>query len=569
MISQTAIRAIRGIQQSLELPPLFAIPAPTEPRGVVYTRRWVVDLLLDLAGYRSENNLVDAIAVEPAAGEGAFLGRMIERLTDSCLRMGRPLSDCGKSLIAYELDPTSAKRARYSALNMLTSKGIDGSIAERLVVSWLRVGDYLFESTGINADFVIGNPPYIRLEAIPEQTAGIYRNTYPTMKGRADLYIAFFEAALRQLNIGGTCAFICADRWMRNQYGAELRDLITSSFAVDVLLEMHNADAFHDEVNAYPAVTIIRRKQQCSAVVAVAGPGIEHIASATISGALLQSSQDKGVDEHNGLRAARVATWFKGRDPWPCQSPEQLALLRRLEERFLPLEVNARVGIGIATGNDGVFITKDAQLVEPSRLLKLAMARDTSSGSMKWSGHYLINPWAQKGLVNLDDYPRMQRYLGKHAEALKRRHTAIKAKNGWYKTIDKVNHKLTSKRKLYIADIKSILDPVLDDGETYPHHNLYFIESDEWNLEVLGGLLISAVGRFFVDCYGVRMRGGYMRFQAQYLRRIRIPDTRALSPEEETGLIRAFRRRDRISATQIALKVYGIDEREMEIAVGY
>jgi hypothetical protein len=90
------------------------------------------------------------------------------------------------------------------------------------------------------------------------------------MKGRADLYVAFFEAALRQLKPGGTCAFICADRWMRNQYGAELRNLITSAFALDVVIEMHNADAFHDEVDAYPAITIIRRQAQGPAVVASA-----------------------------------------------------------------------------------------------------------------------------------------------------------------------------------------------------------------------------------------------------------------------------------------------------------
>ena len=74
-----------------------------------------------------------------------------------------------------------------------------------------------------------------------------------------------------------------------------------------------------------------------------------------------------------------------------------------------------------------------------------------------------------------------------------------------------------------------MLDPVLDRGETYPHHNLYFIQSDEWDLEVLGGLLMSAVGQFFVESYGVRMRGGYLRFQAQYLRRIRVPSPKALS----------------------------------------
>ena len=99
-----------------------------------------------------------------------------------------------------------------------------------------------------------------------------------------------------------------------------------------------------------------------------------------------------------GLHAARVDSWFKGGDPWPCQSPEQLALLRRLEDEFPPLEANAKVGIGVATGNDKVFVTKDAHLVEPSRLLKLAMAKDISSGKMQWSGHYLVDPWNSDGL---------------------------------------------------------------------------------------------------------------------------------------------------------------------------
>src|SRR5260370_30924642 len=105
----------------------------------------------------------------------------------------------------------------------------------------------------------------------------------------------------------------------------------------------------------------------------------------------------------------------------------------------------------------------------------------------------------------------MRAYFEEHALALKKRHTAVKNQRGWYKTIDRVTHSLTSKPKLYIADIKNMLDPVLDRGETYPHHNLYFIQAEGWDLEVLGGLLMSAVGQFFVASYGVRMRGGYWR----------------------------------------------------------
>ncbi|MGA9669070.1 MAG: Eco57I restriction-modification methylase domain-containing protein, partial [Terracidiphilus sp.] len=541
-------------------------------RGVVYTKRWVVELLLDLAGYTSSANLVDALAIEPAAGDGAFLCMMIERLADSCRRLNRPITDCRDSLIAYELDHVSAECTRFRAAQVLKDHGVVPLAADSLVRGWVHTGDYLCDSVGIEADFVIGNPPYVRLEDIPDETARHYRRVYSTMCGRADLYVAFFEGALRQLKDGGICAFICADRWMRNQYGVELRELITSGFSVDVVIEMHNAEAFHDEVDAYPAITVIRRGRQGSAVVASAGPEVADVPSLMLAASLLKNSANKGHERSHlpvGLRAAHVSGWFKGGDPWPCDTPRQLALLRRLEDSFAPLETNAKVGIGVATGNDRIFITTDAGLVEPERLLKLAMAKDISGGVMKWSGHYLVDPWSGGGLVKLEHYPRLHSYFVENEAALKKRHTAINNAYGWYKTIDRVTHALAEKPKLYIADIKNTLDPVLDRGETYPHHNLYFIQSENWDLEVLGGLLISAVGQFFIESYGVRMRGGYLRFQAQYLRRIRVPDPKKLSKANALKLATAFRARDRQLATQIALEVYGIDEREMELAIGH
>jgi hypothetical protein len=539
-----------------------------EQKGVVYTKRWVVELLLDLAGYRAEANLVNAVAVEPAAGEGAFLGPMIERLADSCRKLGKPISACRESLIAYELSEESAARARALAVRILTARDVEGPVAERLAEGWIRTGDYLLDALGINADFVLGNPPYVRLEDIPEDTAAIYRQSYPTMRGRADLYVALFEAALRQLNDDGTCAFICADRWMRNQYGGDLRELVTAAYAVDVVMEMHHADAFHDEVDAYPAVTVIRRREQRSTVVASASAETESVSPLALSEALTSTALGGTPDLPAGLRMARIDTWFNGSDPWPCSSPEQLALLRRLESSFPTLETNARVGIGVATGNDGVFITRDGDLVEQSRLLKLGLAGDIGEGTMKWSGHYLVNPWTCGGLVNLAEYPRLRAYFETNEAALKKRHTAARNIRGWYKTLDRVNHSLTSQPKLYIADIKSVLDPVLDRGETYPHHNLYFVQSDDWDLEVLGGLLMSDVGQFFVKSYGVRMRGGYFRFQAQYLRRIRVPHPKTLSNAQSTVLADAFRSRDRQRATRAALELYGIGEREMERAIG-
>ena len=541
-----------------------------EPKGVVFTKAWVVELLLDLAGYDDRANLVDAVAIEPAAGEGAFLVPMALRLVRSCLRQNRPVSDCETSLIAYELDDASVDAARGAVTLALRSADMPKADAERLAGRWVRAGDYLFEASQLpQADFVIGNPPYIRLEDIPPENASLYRDAYPTMRGRADLYVAFFEAALRQLKGKGVCAYICADRWMLNQYGAELRRLVTRGYGVETVVEMHNADAFDDDVSAYPAITVIRRAPQGRAVVARAGAGIDPASGHDLAASLRGAGDGQASPLPAGLVAAVVDRWFTGSDPWPCGSPARLAVLRQLEDRFEPLEsddTGTRVGIGVATGLDKVFITRDASLVEPSRLLKLAMAQDTDSGHLQWSGRYLVNPWDAQGLVDLKRYPRLASYLGQHAGPLKARHTARKNPRDWHRTIDRVSLELTGKPKLYIHDIKDYFNPVLDAGETYPHHNLYFILSEGWNLEVLGGLLLSSIGQLFIEAYGVRMRGGYLRFQAQYLRRVRVPKPEAITQTQTDRLIEAFRRRDRTLATAVANEVYQVNAAEVALA---
>jgi len=79
-------------------------------------------------------------------------------------------------------------------------------------------------------------------------------------------------------------------------------------------------------------------------------------------------------------------------------------------------------------------------------------------------------------------------------------------------------------------------------GGYYPHHNLYFVVSEAWDPEVLGGLLLSDIANLFVGAYCVRMRGGTYRFQAQYLRRIRVPELGSVKPASARALARAFTR---------------------------
>ncbi|MGA5701454.1 Eco57I restriction-modification methylase domain-containing protein [Peterkaempfera bronchialis] len=542
------------------------LPAPQAEavqHGEVFTRRWVVEAILDLVGYTTDRDLAGMRLVEPACGAGAFLGVICERLSAVCRQHGRSIREAAGAVTAFDLLDRNVQRSRDVVTQRLRADGWAEDDIAAVARSWVRRGDYLLqEPTGQGADFVVGNPPYIRLEDVPDQRMKAYRAACASMGGRADIYIGFYEVGLRSLKPGGVLGFICADRWMRNQYGRRLRELVSSRYSVDLVLTLHDVDAFHDQVSAYPAITVISNAAQGAAVAADTtkqfGPQ-----EAEDFRAWVGASQQSRVSTP-AYHAARLPHWFTGADSWPAASPARLALLEDLSDRFEPLEsasTGTRVGIGVATGADKVFITHDRDLVEADRLLPLAMVRDTGSGSIHWGGAHLVNPWDASGnLVDLANYPRLTAYFRKHSGPLRKRYVAAKQPLRWYKTIDKVDHQLTRKPKLLLPDMKLTIHPVLDPGGLYPHHNLYFIVSEAWDLRVLGGLLLSKVAEAFVEAYAVKMRGGTLRFQAQYLRKIRVPAPSGIPEDIRVALADAFDRRDVQAATQAALRAYGLQE---------
>lgn len=562
---------MRGAQLTLtrmEPSPAAWVPDSEGEHGEVFTRRWVVDLILDLVGYRPEEDLGASIIVEPSCGCGAFLLPILERLSESCVLHGRKLADLSGAIRGFDLLPHNAEHTRKAVTAKLLELGESLGVAERLAQRWVTTGDFLLADHGsVDADFVVGNPPYVRLEQIPEKVCDAYRSTCSTMRGRADLFVGFFEKGLALLRPGGRLGFICADRWMRNQYGARLRQLVGDCYALETLIEMHDADAFEAPVSAYPAITVLRNASQGPVRVVEASASFDEQASRRLAPWLHYEADTEPIDD--AFRVAELKGWRGGGDHWPTGSPHALELLTEIESRFPPLEdprTGTRVGIGIATGCDEVYISDSPMGIEESRLLPLVTAKDIASGEPKWSGHFLVNPWEDGRLVDLAEFPGLAAFFRGHETRIRRRHVARKRPSTWYRTIDRVTPGLRERPKLLFPDIKSTAHPVLDGGHFYPHHNLYFVVSDAWDLEVLGGLLLSDVANLFVGAYCVKMRGGTYRFQAQYLRKIRVPPASDISEPDADGLRDAFRRRDAQAATRAAARVYGLEETRLELA---
>jgi hypothetical protein len=254
-----------------------------------------------------------------------------------------------------------------------------------------------------------------------------------------------------------------------------------------------------------------------------------------------------------------------GDEPWLLGSIDQMMLIRRIEKEFPSLEdIGCKVGIGVATGADKAFIGDFGSLnVELDRKLRLLTTKDIVSGELRWKGRGVINPFADDGkLVDLDEYPLLKEYLHDRKASIMGRHCAQKSPKNWYRTIDRINPSLASRPKLLVPDIKGMANVVFEDGQFYPHHNLYYITSDEWDLHALQAVLLSSLTLLFISTYSTKMRGGFLRFQAQYLRRVRLPKWADVPEILRTELTSAASNRDLRSCNEAVYKLYNMSHDE-------
>lgn len=533
-----------------------------EERGAVFTRPEVVDFILDLAGYTEDLPLHEKRLLEPSFGGGDFLLPAVRRLLAawrSAAPAGSALDDLGEAIRAVELHRETWRMTHAALLSLLEDEGLPAEIARALADRWLVQADFLLEPLVGRFDFVVGNPPYVRQELIPAALLAEYRARYPTMYDRADLYIPFIERSLSLLAQGGCLAFICADRWMKNRYGGPLRGLVAANFHLKIYVDMVNTPAFQSDVIAYPAITIICREAPGATRIAHR-PSIDRASLASLAAALRAPDLAKTAGPVREL--AKVTN---GSEPWLLESSDQMLLIRRVEQQFPSLEeVGCKVGIGVATGADKAFIGDYASLdVEPDRKLPLVTTRDITSGEVRWRGEGVINPFLDSGgLVDLSRYPRLRRYLEQRREVIAARHCARKSPENWYRTIDRITPALASTPKLLIPDIKGGAHIVFEPGHLYPHHNLYYVTSSEWDLRALQAVLLSALTRLFVATYSTKMSGGFLRFQAQYLRRIRVPRWGDVGETLREELIDAAVKRDLQACNRAVFELYGLSAEE-------
>lgn len=498
---------------------MYGVRKSGKMHGVVMTKQEVVSAMLDLVNYTPDRDLSTIKIVEPAAGHGAFAIEILKRLYTSSRSFNFDFDKALTNIIFFEIDHETANFLTKKIADFLTNKS--ASDARRLV----HVGDYLL-SEKIKTDIVIGNPPYVRYDNIPDDIRSIYKKKFKTFSHRADIYIPFFEKSLFELNPNGKLCYICSNRWLKNLYGQKLRSLIGQIYNLEKIINIETLSPFEEEVIAYPSIFVVSNNQsengetcyyeidaleQFDATNPTANPPLIKIKTAKAKG-----------------------DWFTHNTFTKNTSNSHLS---KIEEQ------DFKIGIGVATGCDEIFIRKDFNhIVEQELLLPILKSSDLRSNTFCWNGNYILNPYSPNGnLIDLNKFPLAKSYLEANSERLKKRHTAKNTPSKWYKTIDKITPEITFKPKIVLPDISGNTHIFIDEGKYYPHHNLYYIiGSDIDSLKILAAILMSNHVREQLSAVGNKMNGGYPRWQSQNLKKIFIPNIKSMNCDLKNTLIKAY-----------------------------
>lgn len=505
-----------------------------ETTGEVFTRPEVVAYMID--GVRqcgTFKTLVGLRVLEPSCGDGAFAVPLV----DAWLAENPDFNESASEtfLRACDISTGNIETLRETLRARLVAAGCPPVRADTLLSRWLVCDDFLLHDFTFPFDVVIGNPPYIRFDDIPAIKRKEYRALFPSFAERCDIYVPFFEKSLALLSDRGILSFICTNRFTKSSYGKHLRRLIANKYHVALYLNMEHTKPFVEEVSAYPAIYIIDRNRERETFSAT----VEAADAATLNRVRLNVRK-------NTLNV--FPRWYDGDAPWISTNYHERKTAERISATFPTITDSAEktvIGIGVASGADDVYINAQRNAdIEPTCLLPLIASEDIHNGCISWNERYLLNPYDDaddKRMRDLGHYPLAAAYLDSHAQKLKARYCARKHPHEWYRTLDRIKYTLLKSPKILIPDIQMGGNVALDErGFYYPHHNVYWITSEKWDMRALCALLRSSFVASQIRNISVQMRGGSVRYQAQNLRNVHIPAWNSLTEGDVEQLVGAY-----------------------------
>ena len=190
----------------------------------------------------------------------------------------------------------------------------------------------------VGFDVVIGNPPYIRQENIELKFKTFYSRNYTEIGSTtSDIYVYFFGKALEILASNGVLGFITLNKWLKTQYGKNLRKRLRVLNVIRII-DFFELPVF-EEASTDSAITILKKEKKDTFT--------EYIG--------IKSLQN--IDLYKTIKD-NVLIVKKELAEWKFINKEHLSLVEKIEnqESTLGEITDNKIFLGIKTGLNKAFI---------------------------------------------------------------------------------------------------------------------------------------------------------------------------------------------------------------------
>lgn len=452
----------------------------------VFTADLIVRRMLDGIGY-SGSGIDGRRILEPSFGDGAFLVEIVRRILDRYV-------DCPVDTVFSALSMVHGMEINHDTFRSAVDR-LDALLAERGIhgYGWpgLVCGDMLSCTDGIRYDYIIGNPPYVRLHDLDHgmrSRLGDFRFG----NGTTDMYILFYEKCMGLLGSGGKLCFITPNSYFKNASQGKFREWVAGNGFLSSIWDYGNIRVF--DADTYTAVALM---------------------DASGNGGRIRYALMDGADSEK-YHVWLDSDYLSGKKPWRFGSARDMEFLDCNRKLGVKLGDICTVRNGISTNADGVYVVSQ----DTVERLGLELARPAVKASTLDSGNCIIFPYRDEGgtfvVIPEDEmkesFPNTYAYLSARKDVLCGRDMDGNGSE-WYRYARSQGIQDTGKKKIALKHfISSGENPSAEWLEctegTIVYSGMYITFGEENESAVKSVLGSSHFGRYLFLC-GKNVSGGY------------------------------------------------------------
>lgn len=224
--------------------------------GRIYTPMFIVKDILDMSGYYGANILKKHV-IDNSCGDGAFLIEIVDRYCLSALQAGLSNDEIARDLGCFihgiEIDSIECEKCKTNLDDITNKYNIRNIVWNIKCADTMDVNEF-----DGKMDFVLGNPPYIRVHNIGESFDKIKQYSF-AQAGMTDFYLVFYEIGLKMLNEHGVLGYITPSSFFNSLAGGGLRKHLVQYSLIEKIIDLKHYQAF--DATTYTTIVVLKKNK--------------------------------------------------------------------------------------------------------------------------------------------------------------------------------------------------------------------------------------------------------------------------------------------------------------------